>query len=351
MVFGTIRTRLALLYAGLCFGFTTVVLAVPLLAVKSVRRVGSHAAPIVTHPDITFYHQIPLTIVLPVMAVLSLAFGWVIAGRLLLPVRTITATAREISVSDLSRRLRLTGRDEFGRLGETLDDLFARLEAAFASQRHFVANASHELRTPLAAERTVLQVALANPDASAATLRSACEKVLRLGEQQERLIDALLTLASSERGIECTEPFDLAALAGPVIAARDRGDVRMDVRLTPAPAAGDARLAESLVANLVDNALRYNEPGGWVSAETGVVGGRSFLRVRNSGPVIPPASVQSLLEPFRRLGDSPRVRQGGSQGHGHGLGLAIVAAIARAHDAELTVRARAEGGLDIEVRF
>ena len=140
--------------------------------------------------------------------------GWLIAGRLLRPLRTITATARDISASNLNRRLSLDGRDdEFAELGETLDDLFGRLEASFESQRHFVANASHELRTPLTAERTLLQVALADPDATAPTLRAACEQVLALGDQQERLIEALLTLATSEGGIEQWEPFDLAAVA------------------------------------------------------------------------------------------------------------------------------------------
>jgi len=351
-VVGTVRMRLTLLYAAVFLGSAVVVLAIPLLAVKATERVGSPGAPVVTHPNSQLYHQfVGSAAGLAVMAVLSVASGWLITGRLLRPVRTITATAREISVSDLSRRMspgtrRLLGRsDEFTRLGETLDDLFGRLEAAFASQRHFVANASHELRTPLTAERTVLQVALADPCATTVSLRSACEEALRLGEQQERLIDALLTLATSERGIERGEPFDLATVAAKVISARDCGDIRLDVTLEPAPVSGDPSLAESLVANLVDNALCYNEPGGWVEVVTGQVDGRSVLAVRNSGPMVPPAAVESLLQPFRRLDGSSRVRRGG----GHGLGLAIVHAIACAHHAELTVRARPEGGLEIDV--
>jgi signal transduction histidine kinase len=150
----------------------------------------------------------------------SLGFGWLLAGRLLRPLRAIVATARDISATNLSRRLRTSGRDdEFSRLAQTLNDLFGRLEAAFESQRHFVANAAHELRTPLTAERTVLQVALRDPDASLDTLRAACDEVLRLGRQQQKLIDALLTLAGSERGIARPEPFDLA-----VIAAENRHD-------------------------------------------------------------------------------------------------------------------------------
>jgi signal transduction histidine kinase len=302
----SLRMQLTLLYAVLCFGCAVIVAALPLLAVRSTQEVGSTAAPVTTHPEIQLYHQVPFAIVLPVMAVLSVVFGALIAGR---PVRVV--------------------------------------KTAFTAQRHFVANAAHELRTPLTAERTVLQVALANPEASAGELRSACEEVLRLGDQQARLIDSLLTLASSERGIERAEQFDLAVLAGEVVAARGGRDVRVDTVLGPAPVSGNPRLVESLVANLVDNALRYNEPGGWVSVETGVTGKHPVLRVRNSGPVVPRSSVASLLEPFRRLDGESR----GRSAEGHGLGLAIVAAIARAHDADLAVRARPEGGLDITVTF
>jgi signal transduction histidine kinase len=272
------------------------------------------------------------------------------------------ATARDISATNLSRRLRTGKRDdEFSRLGDTLNDLFARLEASFESQRHFVANAAHELRTPLAAERTVLQVALRDPAASVASLRAACDEVLQLGQQQQELIDALLTLAGSEREITRAEPFDLADVAAGVTAGVTAGvdadaavdaliDTTLDVRLDPAPAEGDPRLAESLVANLVGNALRHNVPGGWATVWTGTAGGRAVLRVSNSGPVIPAAEVGRLFEPFQRLGDE-RVRRQGGRGGGHGLGLAIVRAIVAAHDAELTAQARPEGGLDITVSF
>jgi len=151
--------------------------------------------------------------VLLISAGAAALLGWVAAGRVLRPVRTITDTARTISAGNLHERLALTGpEDEFKRLGDTLDELLARLEASFEAQRRFVANASHELRTPLTVERTLLQVALADPDATSATLRATCEELLATGQSHERLLESLLTLASSERGLEHREPVDLAEI-------------------------------------------------------------------------------------------------------------------------------------------
>jgi signal transduction histidine kinase len=343
---GTLRLRFALLYAGAFALSGAVVLSVAFLASKQVVHAAGPGGPAVTTYPMRGQALAAVTS-LAVLALLSVASGWLLAGRLLRPVQAITATAREISAGNLSRRLSHGRRDdELTRLSQTLNDLFARLETSFQAQRHFVASASHELRTPLTAERTVLQVAIADPDAGAGELRAACEEVLRLGEQQERLIDALLTLATSERGIEQPEPFDLAVFAEKVISARGRAGVRVDACLRAAPAAGQPSLAESLIANLVDNALRYNEPGGWVSVETSAAGRRAVLRVRNSGPVIPPGEVDRLFEPFRRHG-----RERTRPGDGYGLGLAIVAAIVRAHDAGLSATARPQGGLDITVTF
>ncbi|HEX4090758.1 MAG TPA: HAMP domain-containing sensor histidine kinase [Trebonia sp.] len=352
MFSGSLRIRLALLYGGVFLVLAVVVLAIPFLAVSESTHVGSVGAPVVQHPGRSLLPQVIVAVITLAIAVaLSLGLGWLLAGRLLRPLRAIIATARDISATNLSRRLRTGERDdEFSRLGQTLNDLFARLEASFESQRHFVANAAHELRTPLTAERTVLQVALRDPDASVASLRAACDEVLQLGEQQERLIDALLTLAGSERGIARPEPFDLAELAASAV----KGVAIVDGGLGRARAEGDPRLAESLVANLVGNAVKHNVPGGWASIETRTETdpetgrGRPVLRVCNSGPVIPPGEVDRLFQPFQRLGDE-RVRQ--ARQDGHGLGLAIVRAIAVAHGAELTARARPEGGLDITVRF
>jgi len=347
MFSGSLRIRLALLYGGVFLVLALVVVSFPFLAVSETQHVGSTSAPVVRYPGRDLLPDVTVAVITLAIAVaLSLGLGWLLAGRLLRPLQAIVATARDISATNLSRRLRTGDRDdEFSRLGQTLNDLFARLEASFESQRHFVANAAHELRTPLAAERTVLQVALRDPDAGVTSLRAACNEVLQLGQQQERLIDALLTLAGSERGIARAEPFDLAEVAARVVA-----DVRIDAKLGAGPAEGDPRLAESLVANLVGNALRHNVPGGWALIETETAGGRAVLRVSNSGPVIPPAEVDRLFQPFQRLGDE-RVRRQGADRGGHGLGLAIVRAIAVAHGAELTARARPEGGLEITVIF
>jgi signal transduction histidine kinase len=349
----TLRTQLTLLYAGLlaALGGALIFGLVPLRGTSSVGIGPNAAAEMAAQNSHIRQVEIIGVAALAVMVLLALAGGWLIAGRLLRPLRTITATARDISASNLNRRLGLDGRDdEFAELGETLDDLFGRLEASFESQRHFVANASHELRTPLTAERTLLQVALADPDATAQTLRSACEQVLALGDQQERLIEALLTLATSEGGIEQWEPFDLAAVAWHVITlSREeagRRGVHIETRLAEAPTAGDPRLTESLVANLVDNAIRHNSGEGRAEISTAAAGGQATIRVRNTGAVIPPELLGRLFQPFGRAGGE-RIRHTG----GHGLGLAIVQAIARAHGATLTPQALPEGGLDVEVTF
>lgn len=234
----TLRTQLALLYAAVFCTSAAALAAVavifkPNFLVGSSRTVGprapSHPTPCCRNAHLsivgTIAHDASQNLagvaMIAVMVLLALAVGWLIAGRVLRPLRTITATARDISARNLHQRLALDGPgDEFTELGETLDGLFERLEASFQAQRHFVANASHELRTPLTAERTALQVALADPDATAQTLRSACEKALKWGDQQERLTESLLTLATSERGVERWEPFDLADIAGKAILDR-----------------------------------------------------------------------------------------------------------------------------------
>jgi len=305
-------------------------------------------------------------VALGIMAVASVGLGWLMAGRVLSPLRTITAAARRISARSLHRRIGMSGPDdELKELGDTFDQLLGRLDASFRAQRQFVANASHELRTPLARQRTLLEVALRDKQATNASLRTACERALAAGEQQERLIAALLTLARGERGLDAFEPFDLGAVAtGALAAVRDEAEARgvtVTTDLGAAPALGDSRLAEQLAANLADNAIRYNVAGGQVEIGTGDRDGRAFLAVSNTGPVIPPDQLGRLFQPFQRL-DPGRAGRGGSDGGagrdgggpergGLGLGLAIVSAIAAAHGAELRAVTRAAGGLAVEVVF
>jgi signal transduction histidine kinase len=286
---------------------------------------------------------------LAAMTVVSAWLGWLVAGRALRPLRVMTAKARQISEQNLHERLRLPGPgDELKELGDTFDGLLARLDAAFSAQRLFVANASHELRTPLTLERAMVEVALADPQASAESLRATCQRVLAASGQQERIIDALLTLARGQRGLDRREPFVLDAIAGDVLAVRgpdaERLGLCLGTSLSPAPTAGDARLAERLVANLVDNALVHNVSGGWLTVHTSTRQGYAVLLVANGGRVIAPGEADRLLRPFERLGTD-------RTGHRSGLGLAIAAAIAEAHEATLTVRTPAGGGLEVEVGF
>jgi signal transduction histidine kinase len=262
------------------------------------------------------------------------------------PLHKVTATARHLGGETLDQRINYTGADdEVAELADTFDAMLDRLNAAFKAQQRFVANASHELRTPLTLERAMIEVALADPHADADSLRAVCERVLAAGAQQERVIEALLTLARSQRGLEERRPFDLADVVGAALA--DLGpEPRIEARLEPAATSGDQRLVERLVVNLLDNAVRHNVRGGWVRVRTGVEGERALLRIENSGPIVPSDEVAGLVEPFRRA-----TSERSSQSDGLGLGLSIAAAIATAHDATLDVRARAEGGLDVEVRL
>jgi signal transduction histidine kinase len=364
----TARLRLTLLYALLFLVSGTLVEVVTYLlvsgagpsvrtAVQAVNANGTitivPGGPVVAQHDADVARVLADSwIVLVLTTLASIPFGWIVAGRVLRPVRTITEGARSISAGNLHARLALTGpNDEFKRLGDTLDELLARLEASFDAQRRFVANASHELRTPLALERTLLQVALADPDADAAALRATCEEVLDAGAEQERLLEALLTLASSERGLERREPVELDRLVAHEL-ERPRAEVallglRASSELSAATVSGDEALLERLVANLLDNAVVHNVAHGHVKVTTGNEdGGGAVLSVVNGGPLIPPEDTDRLLEPFQRL-DPGRA---GSENH-HGLGLSIVRAVADAHGAVLDVRARPGGGLAVTVRF
>ena len=288
---------------------------------------------------------IEYVLALGVMTMVSVAAGWLLAGRALRPLRDITATARRVSGENLGERIGLVGpADELKELADTFDGMLGRLDAAFASQRHFVANASHELRTPLAIMRTEVDVALADPDASVGELRSMGEAVRETIDRCERLIEGLLVLARSEAATGRDEPVDLAALAGDCItdlrARAQEADVEVSTDLQPAWTCGEPALLERMIANLIDNGIRYNEPHGYLSIATRLDGERVRLSVCNAGAVIDPADAQTLTEPFRRLDRSLG---------GFGLGLSIVRSVTVAHGGTIEVLAPAGGGLEVRI--
>jgi signal transduction histidine kinase len=282
---------------------------------------------------------------LGLMTVVSVAAGWLLAGRALRPLRDIIATAQRVSGENLGERIALAGpADELKELADTFDRMLERLDAAFGSQRHFVANASHELRTPLAIMRTEVDVALADPEASTADLRAMGEAVRETIDRCERLIEGLLMLARSEAATGREELVDLAALAADCVTdlhgrALAAGlDIRADLR--PARTRGEPALLERMIANLVDNGIRHNAVGGFLSVRSRSDGDRVSLIVANGGERIDPEDARALTEPFRRLH-----RQGG----GFGLGLSIVNSVVRAHDGTLAITAPDAGGLEVRV--
>ncbi len=310
-------------------------------------------APTVTIAQLTLGSReflIGSCIILVAIMAATVMLGWLAAGRVLRPLRVMTTTTREISERNLHERLALAGpEDELKDLGDTIDGLLARLEMAFASQRRFIANASHELRTPLMLSQTLLQVALANPGITLDSLRAACQEVVDAGKDQAQLIDALLTLARSQRGLDHREPVDLTATVTDVLHAHEASTaakrLQVGAALDDASTSGDARLIHRLVSNLVDNAIRYNCTGGHVEITLAATVTGTTLTVANTGPPVGSDQVNRLLEPFQRADAD----QAGP--HGLGLGLSIVADIADAHGASLTVRPRPEGGLTVAVSF
>ncbi|MFB9966485.1 sensor histidine kinase [Sinosporangium siamense] len=366
----TVRLRLTLLYGVLFAASGAVLLAITFLLVWNSRRnaealrygilepgqqvlapdlsVAEHSREYIQRQNEALIQDLLIqsVIALAIMTIISFAVGWLVSGRILRPLRTMNDTIRRISARNIHERLALQGpQDELRNLADTVDGLLSRLHAALDARRHFVANAAHELRTPLTVEHALLEEAMLDSEADAGSLRSTMGRLLAISEQQGRLLESLLTLAESEGGLAYRQSVDLAAIADRVVGVTSAGDLRLLSDLSPALASGDPALVERLVANLVDNAVRYNVPGGRVEVMTGVVDGWAVVSVLNTGPVIPPDQLERLLEPFQRLDRTVR-----SNGH-HGLGLSIVRAIAAAHDAVLTAQARPDGGLSMRVAF
>jgi signal transduction histidine kinase len=297
-------------------------------------------------------------VALGVVGVIAGGFGWLLAGRALHPLHQITATARRVADRNLHERIALDGPDdEIKDLADTFDAMLERLDRSFDSQRRFVANASHELRTPLTISRALIEVALDDPQADE-SLRRLGGTLLAVNQRHERLIDGLLTLASSEQGLTDRAPIDLADIARH-ITTESRGAAHsagVDIRthLQPAPVTGDPVLLERLTQNLLDNAIRYNLPEhGEITVTTDIIDDHAHLTVDNTGPPVPPYEVPSLFEPFRRLPTTERLADStdASTSRGAGLGLSIVRSVARAHGGDVHAAPRREGGLTVQVRL
>jgi signal transduction histidine kinase len=385
----TIRVRLTLLYAGAFFLAGAVLVAVMYLVLGqaldrqvtarvgitehlpelSATEPGAQQAAHEAQEELRAQFQRDRDDTLNTMLVASLialggvgviagGAGWLLAGRALHPLQRITATARRVADRSLHERIALDGpQDEIKDLADTFDAMLERLDRSFDSQRRFVANASHELRTPLTINRSLIEVALDDPQANE-SLRQLGGTLLAVNQRHERLIDGLLTLASSEEGITDPTPVDLADIAAH-IARESRGiahaagvDIRTDLR--PAPVTGDPVLLERLTQNLLDNAIRYNQPEhGEITVTTDTVDGNARLTVDNTGPPLPPYEVPSLFEPFRRLAATERLADSthASNSRGAGLGLSIVRSVANAHGGDIHASPREDGGLTVQVRL
>lgn len=392
------RLRLTLVYGALFAASGVVLLAITYLLFRGSRPFvlvdgdpGGRLRAFARQQQAAMLENLLLQslIALALMTVISFLLGWMVAGRMLRPLRTMNTTLQRISAQNVHERLALPGpRDELRDLADTVDGLLERLHSALDAQKRFVANAAHELRTPLTLERALLEESLLHRDSDTPSMRSIMERLLDLSRQQGRLLDSLLTLAKSEGGLDHREPLDLAEvaeramrtmgetgpgtdgnnpgagpsagmeadgnspMAGAATGSRADGKPsgagrphpRFVTEIGHAPTTGDPALVERLVTNLLDNAVCYNVPGGRVEISTRTEGGKAVVSIANTGPAIPAEQVQRLFEPFQRL---DRTR---ADDH-HGLGLSIVRAIAAAHNATLTANARPQGGLSVEIRF
>jgi signal transduction histidine kinase len=352
----TVRARLALLLAALVVLTGVALLAVSylLVAVTIHSTVSGPGTPAVDQSRSYTVRGpnaagllVEYGIMLPVLVAIAFGLAWLVAGRMLRPLRQITDTARRITGEDLHERLALGGpADELTELGDTFDAMLARLEAAFTAQQLFAANAAHELRTPLAVMRAELDLLLTGPQPSPAEVRDTATRLRRTVLGSERLLERLLTLTRGMLAPGEREPVPLDQITGRALAAvaetvRARG-LTIRPELHEARAYGDPSLLGELAGNLIGNAVKYNCPDGWIAVGTRTNGDRVILEISNGGQLIADADLDGLLEPFRRVGQQ-------RTGNSSGLGLSIVRAIVAAHDGELGLRALAGGGLAVRV--
>jgi signal transduction histidine kinase len=342
----TARGRLALLYTGLVLAAGSLLTALTYLLLFHSLRLYID--------DAMFKLLTQAAPALLVVTALAGLTGWLVAGRILRPIRTISGTANRLSAENLSERVPVRQpADELATLATTINSMLDRIQHGIAerdrilnSQRLFVANAAHELRTPLTTTRTAIDVTLdGEPDR--AELIAMADDIATAVETSQRTLDALLILARSQACSPRRTPVDLAEVAAATIAdAADRaanGAITLRTDLRPAPASGEPVLLERMAGNLLDNALRYNHAGGHVTVTSGTANGHAFLRVVNTGPPVTPEEERRLFEPFVR---------GATNGtRGAGLGLSIVHAVVTAHDGEITSTARPAGGMDIAVHL
>jgi signal transduction histidine kinase len=291
-------------------------------------------------------------VALAIMAAASIALGWVVAGRVLRPLRTMTTTTRRISEDNLSERLALTGPDdELKELADTIDGLLARLDAAFQAHRMFVANASHELRTPLAMMRTTLDVATGKPGPQPPQVTALSAKLREGLDRGDRLVESFLSLARAQHGVlQDATVVSIAQIVADAIKAHDdliaANQIHIQRTVQNIWVEGSATLLGRMVGNLVDNAVRHNRPGGWIRIDARLEGEYAQVAIESAGPQLRDSEVQALTQPFRRLGD----QRTGSD-NGFGLGLAIVAAITEAHRGKLELHALDEGGLRVLIQL
>nr|WP_221473358.1 HAMP domain-containing sensor histidine kinase [Planomonospora venezuelensis] len=347
-----------MIYSGL-FLLTSVVLLVTVnlllrqaLATRVARLPGAAVAPVAPTPgspaerlphrpplpelvdDVIAYQWEVTALTVGILTVVSLVVGWLVAGRILRPIHRITATARRLSLSTLHERIALAGpEDELKELADTFDAMLDRLERSVEGQRRFIANASHELRTPLAVQRAAIEIGLPED------VGEIRDTLLLHNRRAENLIGALLVLAQAEHGLDDRKPVALEEVVRLVVAEGGSHDATVTARTEPFTVDGDPVLLNRLVTNLLDNAVRYNRPGGTVE----VTLSRGVLTVRNTGPHVPPERFGDLFEPFRRLHTTRE--------QGAGLGLSIVASIAKAHGADVRASPNPGGGLEIVVVF